>query len=336
MERILLSQLRQLGDILLTTPAIRAVRERYPKARIDFLTHKMGKLILEHNPDINHLYTYHEDDSWWSQLQLMRKLSANAYDLTIDFMYNPRSALMSWMSRAPKRWAFSSRRNLFYTDLCEKIRKPSYIVSEKLMLLEQALGIRADQASQALILPWFAKDAELAQDYFGKLTSSTKPRVIISATHRRQARQWSLVRYAQIADMLSEQWSADVFWSWGPGEESWVEEAMSYCKHPQHKMPACSFAEMAALFANCDLFIGNSNGPSHVAVAVDIPSLQLHGPTAAISWCPCSLRHQAIQGLDMDAIKVEQVWRHLEAMKDLVDEQSTKRYALPTRTDWRQ
>ena len=73
--------------------------------------------------------------------------------------------------------------------------------------------------------------------------------------------------------------------------------------------------------------MGNSNGPSHVAVAVDVPSLQLHGHTTAESWCPSTERHRALQSPefgkvampDMAAIKVEAVWGELQQMRSILD-----------------
>ncbi len=59
--------------------------------------------------------------------------------------------------------------------------------------------------------------------------------------------------------------------------------------------PETKLSELGDLIARCQLFIGNSNGPSHIAVAVDTPSLQLHGPTNALAWCPDTDRHTYIQ-----------------------------------------
>jgi ADP-heptose:LPS heptosyltransferase len=73
------------------------------------------------------------------------------------------------------------------------------------------------------------------------------------------------------------------------------------------KSPKTTFRELAALIGESHLFIGNSNGPSHVAVAMDTPSIQLHGPTSAVSWCPMTERHRAVQGRDMASIALVEV-----------------------------
>jgi ADP-heptose:LPS heptosyltransferase len=334
-DRILLIQLRQLGDILLTTPAIRAVRRAFPRARIDFLTHNMGRLILARNPDLNQLWTYSEKDSLWRQLTLLRQLSQAGYQLTIDFMYNPRSALMAWSTRAPRRLAFESRRHWAYTDLVTPPAETDYIVREKLHLLA-AMGIQG--AGERLQLPWFEADAQLIINWAKSHPEFAEApiRVAVSATHRREERQWPVEWYAQIADRLQQEWGACIVWIWGPGEEEFVDSAMSFCSRSMLKAPATSFAELAALLGNCDLFVGNSNGPSHVAVANDTCSLQLHGPTLAKAWCPMNERHMAIQARSMEDITVEQVWVKLRSLRPEVEKKSKARRAIGVRMNWQQ
>ena len=114
--------------------------------------------------------------------------------------------------------------------------------------------------------------------------ASAPIRVVLSPTHRRLVRQWPKSSYAALADRLVAEWGAHVLWAWGPGERGFVTEAMGLCKQKTFLCPETTFRELAALFANCDLFVGNSNGPSHVAVAAGLPSFQLHGPTRLRAW----------------------------------------------------
>src|SRR5690606_12975626 len=89
--KILVIQLRQLGDILLTTPCLRALKQEFPKARITFLSHAMGRLILDDCPSLDEHFFY--DDTWskMRELRLARTLRARGFDLVFDFMNNPRS-----------------------------------------------------------------------------------------------------------------------------------------------------------------------------------------------------------------------------------------------------
>lgn len=334
-EKILLIQLRQLGDILLTTPCIRAIRKQRPKAEIGILTHSMGRLILNESPYVDRHFTYSESASKGEEWALAKEIRRSGYDMTIDFMNNPRSAFYTLMSGARKRVAFKSARWPAYNIHAPRPSSGAYIVDEKFDLLEKAGLARADLL---LDLPWFESHTQPLMEFWDRhLDFAEAPlRVALSVTHRRQLRRWPISSYAALAERLVKKWGAAVVWIWGPGEEDIVDAAFAATAVPTLKAPATTFRELAAFMANCDLFIGNSNGPSHVAVAGRICSLQLHGPTRAKSWCPFTSEHQALQSPDglMEAISLEDVEAKLGAMKQVLDGFVLKRRQDGLRLNW--
>ena len=338
-QRILVIQLRQLGDILLTTPCVRALKvsgggaaehsgknlgEHEPE--IVFLSHPMGRLVLSDNPYIDEHVTYDPNGGWRREWQLAQELRARRFDLVFDFMNNPRSAFYARMTGAPRRLAFRSARWPAYTQTIARPQEADYIVREKFKLLS-AGGFKA--SDERLVFTWNEADTKAYRDFAAAVpaVASAPLRVVLSATHRREIRKWPLANYAALADRLVREWGAAVLWLHGPGEEGVVDQAMALAKEHTFKMPPTSFRGMAAFLAHCDLFIGNSNGPSHVAVAVDTPSLQLHGHTRAASWCPLNKRHQALQSPEfgnkpvptMDAIALAAVWHQLDVMRPMIE-----------------
>ena len=151
----------------------------------------------------------------------------------------------------------------------------------------------------------------------------------MSPTHRRDNRSWELQKYALLSDYLVKNWDANVIWLWGPGEEEVVDRAMGLTKEKSYKAPKTGFREMAALVGQSDFFVANSNGPSHVAVSCNTPSLQLHGPTNEISWCPLDENHRAVSGgqypSTMKYISVDAVIKAAEKMKSIVFMSKDKR-----------
>ena len=333
MQKILIVQLRQLGDILLTTPHLRAVRKAFPKAQIDFLSHDMGKLILKNNPYLTSHITYNEKQTLLSSLKLMGFLRRQRYDLVIDFMYNPRSALLSAATAAKRRVAFPSRRNWFYTDIILQPKESIYIVKEKFELTN-SVGI--ENAGIGLDLPFEKKDARVFLDFVSEnqIKLDTDLLVCLSPTHRRVERIWPEQRYAELADQLTSLGRFKIVWLWGPGEKDFVERARSLMKSSSFLAPRTSFSELAAFIANCDYFIGNSNGPSHVAVAGDTPSLQLHGPTIAKTWCPNDERHRSIQKASMDDITTEEVLQSFTALSTDIENKVGQKHEKGVRMHW--
>ncbi len=337
-EKILLIQLRQLGDILLTTPCIREIKRERPDSHITFLSARMGRFILENNPFIDEYFFYDDRPGWREEWRLAQTLRRRKFDLVIDFMNNPRSALYSWMSQGQQRIAFASSRRFAYSDCIPKsLRGKGYIVDEKFELL-RAAGFSPRQ--RGLTLPWFEPHTRPLLQLLGASPEFAQAplRVVLSPTHRREHRRWPLAHYAELAQWLVKEREAQVVWIWGPGEEELIDSCQALCQVPTLKAPATTFREMAALIANCDLFIGNSNGPSHVAVAVDIPSLQLHGHTMGTSWCPDSRRHRYIQSPavdgDLQQLKLTAVIDALTAMDPILKTQAVARSGGKLRTSW--
>ena len=336
-KKILVIQLRQLGDILLTTPCLRALKEGATakgedQPEVVFLSHPMGRLVLRDNPYIDELVTYPPDSDWRGEWALARQLRARRFDLVFDFMNNPRSAFYARMTGAEERVAFTSARRPAYTLTVPKPSDPGYIVREKFALLSAAGFSPSDER---LVFTWAQEDALVFHEFLASqpAIAGAPLRIVLSATHRREVRRWPLTSYAALADRLVREWGAAVMWLHGPGEEAVVDEAMTLTEERTFKMPPTTFRGMAAFLAQCDLFIGNSNGPSHVAVAADVPSLQLHGHTRAASWCPRTERHRAIQSPEfgkvpmpaMAPITVDAVWDELTRMRPTVQAQITKR-----------
>ena len=336
-QKILLIQLRQLGDIILTTPCIREIKKQQPDSEISFLCHEMGQSVLSGNPHIDHLYLYNPKNGFLSYLNLLINLRKKNFDLVLDFMSDPRSAFFTMSIKSVKKLAISSRRDFVYHDSVPRGNGNHYIVKEKFALLEKS-GFNPQD--QRLEIYWTEKNLHPTRDFFNNIEqredmNPANLKVILSPTHRRANRKWPIDRYAQLADLLVQEWNAIVTWIWGPGEEDEIDYLQTLCKTKTFKAPKCSFKELAAFIQHHDLFIGNSNGPSHLATAADIYSLQLHGHTNARSWCPLTDRHQAIQSSEfgktdfptLNPITLEDVWAKLENMKPLITAQSQKHFS---------
>lgn len=333
-EKILVIQLRQLGDILLTTPVLREIKRARPEVELTFLSHSMGRMVLDGNPYVDRHLIYSEKMSLSDELNLIKEIRRLKFDLVLDFMFNPKSCVYVSLSGAGRKVSFESSRSVFF-DQVEPRGGGAYIVDEKFRLL-RAIGISPKSIS--LDLPWDGAHLAPTQQFLAEpALKSSKLRVAFSPTHRRAHRRWPLELYSALAIRLIQSWGADIIWLWGPGEETFIDDAISMTKLPTSKAPKTSFKELAALISNCDLFLGNSNGPSHIAVASDVVSLQFHGPTLASSWCPMTSKHHAIQSHDrtMGGLSLEEVWAELERMKDAIFLEAELKRKHGLKTSWK-
>ncbi len=315
--RFLIIQLRQLGDILLTTPVIQAIKAAHPDATVDFMTYPMGRLIIPGNSMVSRHWIAPQSGIV-ETIRFLREIRENSYDVIIDFMGTPRSAMLARLVPAKKRISFDTGRAFLFSDVVSRKGQPDYIVREKFRLLEP-LGIKA--SDERLRLPWGDSDAGVARMFMmtEATLSASRRRVVLSPTHRRPDRRWALERWAELAVWLQKEQNAKVIWIWGPGEEAEIDAVMGMVRGVGVKAHKTTFRELAALVASTDLFICNCNGPSHIAVAVNTPSIRLSGPTSLISWSPLTPRHQGVQRQTMAEITVQDVKDKVTSMWSLVD-----------------
>lgn len=303
-KKILLVQLRQLGDILLTTPCIRELKLAMPHAKVSFFSHQMGHSILQRNPYLDSVFIYHDSMSLRDQFSLFLRMRKENFDLIVDFMANPRSAL--WTSLLGAKWSlsFKTRRRFFYHECIPANVNHKYIVEEKFDLLRR-IGIQPRDAQT--MFPLVSTDKMKWSDFCNQQLSAldrSKRKVLISPTHRRAQRRWPLENYAKLADWLTDKANFTVIIGWGPGEKTVAQRVQSLACHTTYLAPETNLQELAAMLSEVDLFIGNSNGPSHLAVAGHTPSFQIHGPTDLISWSPMEGLHSGIQSQSGDISEI--------------------------------
>src|SRR5688572_5385216 len=102
--RILLVRLRQIGDVVFTTPAVRALRQRFPESYISYVVEPAAAPIVAHNPNIDEVIVAPRRRGLrglGAEAALVRRLRRTPYDLAIDFHGGPRASLLTWLSGAP-------------------------------------------------------------------------------------------------------------------------------------------------------------------------------------------------------------------------------------------
>lgn len=284
--RILLIQLRRIGDVLMTTPAVRALREALPAAHIAYLTEAPSNAVLRCSPRINAVKLRPARQGLWGHLRLMRELRRERYDVVIDFFSNPRSAQLAWATGAPRRIGFGfAGRRWAYTDPVETEQGRRYAAAHKAALLAP-LGIAVPSLLPEVFLgPEHRAYAERLVEELGVREGDLL--VALCPVSRQPYKVWPARHFARIADVLIERYGAKVLLFWGPGEEHFanaVRAGMAHAALPDYPVP--DLLQMAALLERCHLYVGNDNGPRHFAIAVGTPTVAVFGRPFPENWTP--------------------------------------------------
>jgi predicted lipopolysaccharide heptosyltransferase III len=293
-ERILVIQFRQIGDVLLSTPVLRALRCYYPQSHIAFLTEPSPGRVLQGNPLLDEVIIRPRHATWRQQWQLLRYIRRQRFELVIDLIGNPRSAVLTRLSGARHRLAFARfPRSLLYTMLVTHHHPvQEYTVAKRLRLLEP-LGIQATELTP--ILPYTQCEQDTAAAFLRAQAITAEDLLIcIDPTHHVPTRQWPGAHFSALVDMLSERLGARVLLLWGPGEEAQVQAIAAAARSHPGLIPAWDLHTLAALLAQADLFIGCNSAPLHIAVSQGIPTLTIMGATLSVNWLPPEPQHRAV------------------------------------------
>ncbi|PKN40008.1 MAG: glycosyltransferase family 9 protein [Deltaproteobacteria bacterium HGW-Deltaproteobacteria-18] len=295
-KRILVCQLRQIGDVLLTTPSIRLLKERYPNAAIDIFTEKKCTPVLENNPHVRRIWALNKKElpNFLAELKFYARIARENYDLIVDFQQLPRCRFVTLMSRAQVRLSYPPPwyNRLLYTHWAKPV--PAYSGSYRASILAP-LGIAwSGQAPEI-----FLTEAETAwaREYLAGFGLAAGSFITLDPTHRRTTRLWPARHYgAMIGQVHAARPDLRFLILYGPGEADMAREVLDHCPAPE----ACVFPDtviglrqMAAVQSLARLHVGNCSGPRHFAVAVNTPTLTVLGATSG-GWRFPSDDHQDI------------------------------------------
>ena len=288
---ILCIQLRKIGDVLMTTPAVRALKMQFPDAKISFLTEPPSDEIFRNSPFVDEILCYNRKYKLHEHIKFIQGLRKKRFDLVIDFFCNPRSTQIAFLSGAKYRIGFNFRgRSVFYTHKISLIDvREAYSPFHKLALLAP-LGIEAKNCK--IEFPCSAQDYQYAEHLITKWKITKNDFVIAlypASKHKECA--WPVKNFAWVADNLIETYSAKILFICGPGEEEFINGV----KHSMQrvdmtimddKIPALSLAQLRALFEKIDLYIGNDSGLAHIAISAGTPTVRVFGQPDPSNWMP--------------------------------------------------
>jgi predicted lipopolysaccharide heptosyltransferase III len=313
--KILLVRLRLIGDVVFTTPAIGAIRRRFPSAYLSYLVEPPAAPVVRGHPDLNELIVLERPRGparWRYDLAMARRLRAARFDIAIDFHGGPRSALLTRATGAPQRIGYDlpGRRWCYTTRLpwTRSLVPPRHSVLNQWDLLTP-LGIEPPDRSQDPVT--MAVDAGAATRVNERLGAAgvepTARLIVMHVSAGNPFRRWPATSFAQTAAALAV---ADpryrVVITSGPSEAA---AAASVAHDAQRRAGAAAsrivrsgefdLAELRALMDRAALYIGGDSGPLHVAATSAVPVVALFGPTLPERSMPW--RHPGVPAVAVDA-----------------------------------
>ncbi len=283
--RILVTRLRYLGDVILTTPAVAALKARYPAAEIDYATELPYADVLTGNPHIGRVICLSRDSM--RAAGEIASIRARRYTASIDLFHNPRSALLLFLAGMPIR-AGGARgiRGRLYTHRFAVPAGTRSAVSHHIAAMGIFDAARIDSLPRVYLSPEeLIAGRELLERAAGGRAGGG-PVVAIHPGGTWQAKRWPAPSYAALALLIRERLNGRAVVVTGPGEEEIAESVRAAAPGAALVLPYQPLRGIASLVASCDAVVANDGGLMHLAVAIGRPTVGIFGPTEPDIWFP--------------------------------------------------
>jgi ADP-heptose:LPS heptosyltransferase len=295
-ERILVvRQHHQMGDMMLAIPALRAIRETYPRARIGIISSTLNRGVLVNSPYLDRVFTYDKRRPQ-SGLALLREVRAERFDLAIvlhTMSFSLTSLLLAVLSGAKVRIGSTSRRlgdSLTGTYLNLTLPLPGDDAlagmneAEHNLFPLRAAGITTDDLAP-LIVPGEASEA-WAEGFAASCWREGTTRLAVHPGAGKSENIWPPANFAAVVDRLHAQRAVSLALVEGPADAASVRAFERACGVKGTVVRGRSITDVAALLRRADLVLCNDTGVMHVASAAGARVLSVFGPTDPVRWAP--------------------------------------------------
>jgi predicted lipopolysaccharide heptosyltransferase III len=286
--KILLLQLKRIGDLILTTPAIAALRENHRDAHITLAVSNECADLLPAISNVDRVLIARRN---LRDVAMVSSVAGKRFDYCIDFTRNDRSAFLTLLSAARRRVASyrvreqSKTRARLYTDFVGVRVRDMHTIDYNLALLEP-LGVRAAFSAPQLELPRTAREKA---DTLRRDWKITRPYVILHPGSARPEKLWDATRWADIIDHFGQNNEFDLVLTSGPAVDEQTHIA-AIIRRTREKFIDLSgktdLLTLAALVGQAQLLVTVDSAPVHFAAASHTPQVILFGPTNPFHWRP--------------------------------------------------
>jgi len=301
--------------VVFTTPAIGALRRRFPTAHITYLVEAPAEPVVRHHPGLNEVVLVERPRGLARlryDLRLAGRLRAECYDLVIDFHGGPRSGFLTWASGARQRIGYAlPGRQFSYTTRVPWSRSlvpPRHSVLNQWDLIAP-LGIEPPTgASDPVVMPI---DAAAAAGVAARLAAAgvadSAPIIVLHVSAGNPFRRWPTASFATVAAQLAiADRTRRIIITSGPSEADAAEDVAAQARAiagPSAdsivRTGEFDLSELRALVGRAALYIGGDSGPLHIAATTATPVVALFGPTLPERSLPW--RAAAIGSIGVDA-----------------------------------
>jgi predicted lipopolysaccharide heptosyltransferase III len=344
LRRILVVQTQRLGDVVVLTPLLTALKRQFPEAHLTALVHRPHDVVLQNNPDVDAVMTYDRQKqhrSLSARLKLAQELRAGKYDWALCVHAASSVALAVALAGIPWRtvaWRYAGERpphwaRLFHQHVKQDRRAPGRHEVEHNLDVLRELGIEPDHSGLRVVVS--PEEREWASTYLAQIGwDAVRPLAILHPGHGGGRQCWPAENFVSLAEGLIAE-GVQVGLTGAGGEVAEAEAIAVAVREPVQQIAGkTNLRQLLAILERASLFVSVPTGPMHLAAALRLPTVALYGPTdlrvdvtrfhpygppyhaveSSID-CPCDDSHKCLNAVCMTGIEPLAV---LRAARDLL------------------
>jgi ADP-heptose:LPS heptosyltransferase len=315
----------QLGDFLLSTPAIAAVRGRFPRARLGILVKDYFADAVRLHPALDETLVFYPKIRRWTVKRMFSffKALAGRWDMAVVLnseSHSLTSDLLAVLSGAKiilgsNRFVFPGCRRNFLYHLTAPCIGPDRHQTRRNMDIVEWIGARAISLHETVTVDPAVRDS-LLREIRRRLPEPDGPVIGLHVGANKPENRWPPEKFAELAGVIRRRLGANVLLLWGPRESDLADRFMRRVSFEPVRLPPSSLMNLAAAFSLCDASVCNDTGIMHLCAAVGTPLVALFGPIDPEHWKPAGASTVAVRGPGgkTEAIQVQDVMRELEGL----------------------
>jgi heptosyltransferase-3 len=277
----------RIGDVLLSTPVIRSMRQAWPQAKIDVLVFENTEGILSRNPDINRVITVPMRPGFWVHLRLILGIFRR-YDLALTTQLGDRPTLYAWIAGKTRiGMQDGSNKEQWKQRLLTRWAKFDHVGTHTVLTnlgLADLLGIKR---SHEVVVAWDTSDANSVAGLL-PFDVGTMPYAVLHMSPKFSYKMWHRDGWIELAQWLEKRGIRCVLTGSGaPDEMEYVEQIFRSMPTGTVNMAGKLSLGASAFLIHCaKCYVGPDTALTHVAAALGTPTLALFGPSNSVKWGP--------------------------------------------------
>ena len=278
-DKILLLQQNALGDVVLSTGLVRAIREQFPSSKIAFLVSPQAARLVDLSY-VDELVVYTKG---MPLLPVIKKIWRYDVAICLDFKY--RSAVLPFLARIPVRVGIAHKRKLFLTHPVDRTPRSENIYFTKYLseVIEQGIGLKISTDVTRLDVAAATESDLTTVDRLMHDMDREALKIAIAPFSSTPMKDWPASYYREFMERISSKYRCH-FYLIGGGDEKAKDFPLR--ENMSDFRGILTLTETAEALRRMDCFIGSCSAPLHIATAVGLPSLAFYGPTSQYKWAP--------------------------------------------------